>query len=51
MKRVCEERNIVFVLINETPEDQTIITDKHKLYRVLINYISNSVNKTKKGYI
>lgn len=28
-----------------------IVTDKNKLYRVLVNYISNSVRNTERGYI
>ncbi|EAS01465.2 ATPase, histidine kinase-, DNA gyrase B (macronuclear) [Tetrahymena thermophila SB210] len=51
MKKVCLEKQIQFILINETPEDLVIITDKNRLYRVLVNYISNSIEYTSKGYV
>ncbi|KAL4506959.1 hypothetical protein ABPG72_001380 [Tetrahymena utriculariae] len=51
MKKVCLEKQIQFILINETPEDLVIVTDKNRLYRVLVNYISNSIESTSKGYV
>ncbi|KAL4461034.1 hypothetical protein ABPG74_016506 [Tetrahymena malaccensis] len=51
MKKVCLEKQIQFILINETPEDLVIVTDKNRLYRVLVNYISNSIEFTSKGYV
>lgn len=51
MSKVCLEKNIQFILLDETPEDQVIINDKNKLYRVLVNYINNSITNTMKGYV